>query len=177
MSLDYAPEVLRQHAAHKKIRARLYGVQPVKTVEKSTMSAESLWLDWLSQRRGVPPHKESSPKNAPELISNLPSISDICKEVRRQFGVEKMDFLSSRRCKEYVLARQVAMSLSKRLTLKSFPKIARFMGNRDHTTILHGCRRLQPVLDAVALRLPPDASISDWVAAMKDEVLVTPFGR
>ena len=182
MSLDYSPEVLRQHAAYKAVRARLnakpivraatlapiVSYQPEKTATVDKEAQEDRWRKWFEQC-----HQAS----ASDPIKAEPAISVICVEVRRQFGVEKMDFLSARRNQKFVVPRQVAMALCKRLTRKSLPEIGRRMGGRDHTTILHGCRRLQPVIDAVAARLEPNASISDWVAAMKDEVRVTPFGR
>ena len=182
MSLDYSPEVLRQHAAHKAVRARLnanpivrvatlapiVSYQPKNSAAVDNSTQEERWRRWFEQCHRAAPN---------EPISDEPLIGVICLEVRKQLGIEKMDFLSARRNKKFVVSRQVAMALCKRLTTKSLPEIGRRMGNRDHTTILHGCRRLQPVIDAVAARLEPNASISDWVAAMKDEVLVTPFAR
>lgn len=182
MRLDYSPETLRQHAAHKERRARLYAkpivkvasITPIVSYQPETIAAvdnatqEERWRKWF---------EDCHQASANDQIKGDPAISVICVEVRRQFGVEKMDFLSARRNQRFVVPRQVAMALCKRLTRKSLPEIGRRMGNRDHTTILHGCRRLQPVIDVVAARLEPNASISDWVAAMKDEVRVTPFAR
>ena len=183
MSLDYSPEVLRQHAHYKEVRARLNAkpiakvasISPIVSYQPETIAAvdnaitpEERWRKWFEQCHQA---------LASDRIKAEPAISVICVEVRRQFGVEKMDFLSARRNQKFVVPRQVAMALCKRLTLKSLPEIGRRIGGKDHTTILHGCRRLQPVIDAVAARLEPNASISDWVAAMKDEVRVTPFAR
>lgn len=174
MSLDYSPEVLRQNEHYKEVRSRLnQGPKPklptatVKIVDNPA-STEECWRDWF---------EKSHAALAGEPLRSDPAISVICAEVRKQFGVERMDFLSARRNQQFVVPRQVAMALCKRLTRKSLPEIGRRLGNRDHTTILHGCRRLQPVIDAVAARLDSEASISDWVAAMKDEVHVTPFAR
>lgn len=184
MSLDYTPELRRQHEAYKAIRARLNPAPvvvrpaPVAIVSKSPpvfvrpvekpVSCESMWRDWLSQQH-------LSEGFEPIVIE--PPIGRICQEVRIQFGVEKTDFLSPRRDQKNVLPRHVAMALCKHLTRKSLPEIGRRMGNRDHTTILHGCRKMQPITDAVAKRLPPDASVTDWVAAMKEQVKITPFAR
>lgn len=184
MSLDYAPELMRQHREHLARRARLNMVPPPKKAEpivvqrtypplkkwsvEKPVSCESLWLDWLAQRHLAAGY---------EPIDAEPAIGLICLEVRKQFGVGKMDFLSARRQREFVVPRQVAMALAKHLTRKSLPEIGSKLGGRDHTTILHGCRKMQPVTDAVASKLSADASVSEWVSAMKAEVLVTSCAR
>lgn len=183
MSLDYSPEVLRQHEAHKLVRNRLNRIFPItpkaapiyryppkntEPVDIDPVSAESLWRDWISQKHLVAVH---------EAIKSEPSINVICAEVMAQFGVRKMDFLSARRRQEFVVPRQIAMAICKHLTLKSLPEIGRRIGGRDHTTIMHGCRKMQPVTDAVAAKLAPDASVFEWVMAMKAEIEITPFAR
>lgn len=185
MSLDYSPEALRQHQRHKEVRARLNTIPVIKKltiapiekfppktvvgVEISNMSAESLWRDWLAQRHLAP---------VPSSIASWePYISIVCAEVRRQYGINKVDFESTRRTWKLVIPRQIAMALSKHLTRKSLPEIGRMMGGRDHTTVLHGIRRIQPVMDAVAAKLPPDASVCDWVKAMRDQANITPLAK
>ncbi len=53
------------------------------------------------------------------------------------------DILSSRRTATVVKPRQVAMYLSKALTLRSLPEIGRRFGGRDHTTVLHAVRKIE----------------------------------
>jgi hypothetical protein len=55
---------------------------------------------------------------------------------------------SDRRHREIILVRQLAMYLSKEFTLLSFPAIGRLFGDRDHTTILHGYRRMKAQIEA-----------------------------
>ncbi len=57
-------------------------------------------------------------------------------------GVSRPALLSPNRRKNLVRARQVAMWLAYRLTDKSYMMIGRALGGRDHTTILHGVRRV-----------------------------------
>lgn len=65
----------------------------------------------------------------------------IVKEVAREMEVSVMDIISTRRCRDYVMARQYIMWRLKRETTWSLPRIGQFLGNRDHTTILHGIRK------------------------------------
>jgi chromosomal replication initiation ATPase DnaA len=71
-----------------------------------------------------------------------PTVGRITREVCRYFNIPKTDLISSRRTKNLVIPRQVAMYLAKTLTLKSLPEIGRRMGDRDHTTVLHAVRKM-----------------------------------
>jgi len=70
-------------------------------------------------------------------------IEDIQRIVARQYNVSRADLLSSRRTANVVRPRQVAMYLSKVLTLRSLPEIGRRFGGRDHTTVLHAVRKIE----------------------------------
>ena len=70
-------------------------------------------------------------------------IDDIQKLVASHFNVSRADILSSRRTANVVRPRQIAMYLSKVLTLRSLPEIGRHFGGRDHTTVLHAVRKIE----------------------------------
>lgn len=69
-------------------------------------------------------------------------IEDIQRVVAKHYNVSRADILSSRRTQTVVRPRQVAMFLSKQLTLRSLPEIGRRFGGRDHTTVLHAVRKI-----------------------------------
>ena len=70
-------------------------------------------------------------------------IDDIQKLVASHFNVSRADILSSRRTFNVVRPRQIAMYLSKTLTLRALPEIGRRFGGRDHTTVLHAVRKIE----------------------------------
>lgn len=70
-------------------------------------------------------------------------IEDIQRVVCRYYNVTRGDLLSARRTKDVVRPRQIAMYLCRKLTLRSLPEIGRRFGNRDHTTGLHACRKME----------------------------------
>ena len=70
-------------------------------------------------------------------------IEEIQKLVATHYNVSRADILSSRRTAVVVLPRQIAMYLSKALTLRSLPEIGRRFGGRDHTTVLHAVRKIE----------------------------------
>ncbi|MGL4242068.1 MAG: chromosomal replication initiator protein DnaA [Beijerinckiaceae bacterium] len=70
-------------------------------------------------------------------------IEDIQRLVANHYNVSKADILSSRRTATVVKPRQIAMYLSKALTLRSLPEIGRRFGGRDHTTVLHAVRKIE----------------------------------
>lgn len=73
-------------------------------------------------------------------------IEDILKIVSRHFKVARTDLLSSRRSRDVVRPRQIAMYLAKSLTSRSLPEIGRRFGGRDHTTVLHSVRKVEQMM-------------------------------
>lgn len=73
-------------------------------------------------------------------------IDDIQRVVGKHYNVTRADLLSPRRARSIVRPRQVGMFLSKRLTARSLPEIGRRFGGRDHSTVLHGIRKIQELL-------------------------------
>ncbi|MGB0733650.1 MAG: chromosomal replication initiator protein DnaA, partial [Pontibacterium sp.] len=71
------------------------------------------------------------------------SIDNIQRVVADYYRIKVSDLLSKRRSRSVARPRQIAMSLSKELTNHSLPEIGNAFGNRDHTTVLHGCRKVK----------------------------------
>ena len=76
------------------------------------------------------------------LQERLVSIENIQKTVAEYFKIRVADLLSKRRSRSVARPRQLAMALAKELTNHSLPEIGDAFGGRDHTTVLHGCRRI-----------------------------------
>ena len=74
--------------------------------------------------------------------ARLVSIENIQKTVADYFKIRVADLLSKRRNRSIARPRQIAMTLAKELTNHSLPEIGDAFGGRDHTTVLHGCRRI-----------------------------------
>lgn len=73
----------------------------------------------------------------------LVTIENIQKTVAEYSKVRVSDLLSKRRNRSITRPRQIAMSLAKELTNHSLPEIGDQFGGRDHTTVLHACRRVK----------------------------------
>ena len=76
------------------------------------------------------------------LQERLVSIENIQKTVADYFKIRVGDLLSKKRTRSIARPRQFAMTLAKELTNHSLPEIGDAFGGRDHTTVLHGCRRI-----------------------------------
>lgn len=71
------------------------------------------------------------------------SIDNIQKTVAEYFKIKMGDILSKRRSRSVARPRQIAMALAKELTNHSLPEIGDAFGGRDHTTVLHACRKIK----------------------------------
>ncbi|GLK66410.1 chromosomal replication initiator protein DnaA [Hansschlegelia plantiphila] len=91
-------------------------------------------------------------------------IEEIQRIVARHYQVSRADILSSRRTQTVVRPRQVAMYLSKQLTLRSLPEIGRRFGGRDHTTVLHAVRKIDDLVKR-------DGALFDEVELLKRMLL------
>jgi len=77
------------------------------------------------------------------LQARLVTIENIQKTVADYFKLRMSELLSERRNRSLARPRQIAMALSKELTAHSLPEIGNAFGGRDHTTVLHACRRVK----------------------------------
>jgi chromosomal replication initiator protein len=71
------------------------------------------------------------------------SLSNIMKTVADYYQLLLKDLTSAKRTRSIARPRQMAMALAKELTEHSLPEIGAAFGDRDHTTVLHGCRKIQ----------------------------------
>jgi chromosomal replication initiator protein len=68
---------------------------------------------------------------------------NIQKTVMEYFKIRNVDLLGKSRSRSVARPRQIAMALTKELTNHSLPEIGDAFGGRDHTTVLHACRRIE----------------------------------
>lgn len=81
------------------------------------------------------------------MQARLITVENIQKMVAEYFKVRVADLLSERRSRSVARPRQIAMALAKELTSHSLPEIGDAFGGRDHTTVLHACRRIKKLRD------------------------------
>lgn len=77
-----------------------------------------------------------------------PALKAIAEQSARRYGLTVADLKSGSRRRTVVAARDAAIFLARRLTTKSLQEIGDFFGGRDHTTILHSCRKLEQTSEA-----------------------------
>jgi chromosomal replication initiator protein len=86
-------------------------------------------------------------KDLLSLQARLITVENIQKTVADYYKVRVADLLSKRRSRSVARPRQVAMALAKELTSHSLPEIGDAFGGRDHTTVMHACKRIKELRD------------------------------
>ena len=81
-----------------------------------------------------------------EADLSRPSVERIAQRVGRQFQIDLRLLRSERRGRGVVLPRQVGMYLARQLTGLSLGQIGAYFGGRDHSTVLHACRKVEKVI-------------------------------
>jgi chromosomal replication initiator protein len=82
------------------------------------------------------------------------TIEEIQRKVAEHYNIRLSDMIGPKRVRTIARPRQIAMYLSKQLTPRSLPEIGRRFGGRDHTTIMHGVRKIEELMSA-------DSQLSD----------------
>ena len=80
------------------------------------------------------------------LQARLVTIENIQKTVAEYYKIKVSDLLTKRRSRSIARPRQIAMALAKELTNHSLPEIGDAFGGRDHTTVLHACRKVKALI-------------------------------
>jgi chromosomal replication initiator protein len=93
--------------------------------------------------------------------TSIVKLSDIETAVALYFGLRPADLHTSKKSRTIALARGIAMYLARKHTDMSFPEIGRFMGNKNHSTVLLACRRIGKLV-------ADDASVR-WLTARGEQ--------
>jgi chromosomal replication initiator protein len=91
------------------------------------------------------------------------SVQDIQERICEAFGVSMEDLLSTSRAAPVTWPRQIAMYLARELTDQTLPAIGRAFGGRNHTTVMHACRR-------TAERITTDREAYDIVRRLTEDL-------
>lgn len=84
---------------------------------------------------------------SPRAINRRIQVSDIIDQVDFEMGVRRVDLLSADRSASLFRARAAVCWLARELTPASLPQIGAILGGRDHSSILHACRRAADMRD------------------------------
>jgi len=132
---------------------KVFEVQPTEQPEAAPSLSpapepEFSFTDWLKRQEELNPFPEDFREELTRLVHShigrdgCPRIDHVQRVVASHYFMQVRDLLSRRRTKEVVLPRQIAMYLTKMMTLHSLPEIGRRFGGKDHTTVLHAIRKL-----------------------------------
>ncbi|MEL6953108.1 MAG: chromosomal replication initiator protein DnaA [Pseudomonadota bacterium] len=86
------------------------------------------------------------------------TIDEIMRKTCEHYNIRQSDMVGPSRARNIARPRQMAMYLCKKLTQRSLPEIGRKFGKRDHTTILHGVRRIEELM-AIDSQIAEDAEL------------------
>jgi hypothetical protein len=168
---EYTPETAAQIIADAKARrAMFYAPPPPPTREQIVRKG-------IGIRRMAQPHDYPRPpmsiRNAIVIRDWLDTAEPAAVQpahwrkaldiVSRYTGVTVLDIKSERRQKKLVEARQIAFYVLRSVTTYSFPRIGEICGGRDHSTVLHGCAKVER-------RLANDPAYALFVGAIVNEL-------
>ena len=99
-----------------------------------------------------------------ERGARKPTLSQITKKVARHFNVRTSDLKSASRRQWVVRARGIAFYLARQLTEDSFQRLGQQLGGRDHSTVMHACRRIESLLES-------DPAIAATVVRLRRDIV------
>jgi chromosomal replication initiator protein len=133
-------EVLERIADHEEYSPRELIAVLTKLCTYADLTKKPVTLEMVDETTGM----RMSP-------SAKTSIEDIQRKTAEFYKLDVRDFHSPQRARRVARPRQVAMYLARKLTTRSLPEIGRRFGGRDHTTVLHACRRIEALCNEDAL--------------------------
>lgn len=74
------------------------------------------------------------------------TVEEIQRRVSEHYNIRLSDMIGPKRVRNYARPRQMAMYLAKKMTSRSLPEIGRRFGGRDHTTVMHGVRKIEELM-------------------------------
>jgi len=118
----------------------------------SAVELYSVLMNWLHQERverSITPeaiqHTLGQIIQAKRILAT-PTISEIAKRVAKECRLKLSDLRGATRRSQIVRARSLAMFLARKWTDHSYQQVGVYFGNRDHTTVLHACRKMETEL-------------------------------
>jgi len=132
MNTDLSPEVAFFVA--KRIRSNIRELEGAlrRVVANAKFTGQSITMDFAKEAL----------KDLLALQDKLVTVENIQKTVADYYKIRVADLLSERRSRSVARPRQLAMTLAKELTNHSLPEIGDAFGGRDHTTVMHACRKI-----------------------------------
>ena len=123
----------------KRIRSNVRELEGAlkRVIANAHFTGKSITLDFVKEAL----------KDLLSLQDKLVTIDNIQKTVSEYYKIKASDMLSKRRTRSVARPRQMAMAMAKELTNHSLPEIAEAFGGRDHTTVLHACRKIKELLE------------------------------
>jgi chromosomal replication initiator protein len=142
-------EILKQLASQLQIRLTADEIDQLSSqLPPGTIvpQLKGILLKWSHQQRVTPEQEREG--SLQQLIdhqvqSRIPAIADIAKAVSKQLGVRMSDLRGATRKAQIVRARSLAMHLARQMTPASLLQIGEYFGGRDHTTVMHACRKTE----------------------------------
>jgi chromosomal replication initiator protein len=132
MNTELSPEVAFFVA--KRIRSNIRELEGAlrRVAANAKFTGQSITMDFAKEAL----------KDLLALQDKLVTVENIQKTVADYYKIRVADLLSERRSRSVARPRQLAMTLAKELTNHSLPEIGDAFGGRDHTTVLHACRKI-----------------------------------
>jgi hypothetical protein len=129
-----------------------------------------MFYDFVSDK---PPIKEAPPVIELDeiaagslLVDRAPKLKEILDAVSAVLRIGRLDLMSLRRAPHITQGRQIFYWFARYYTARSYPEIGLFCGKRDHSTVIHGVRKidrefeaLRPRMEAIAARIGVDLSL------------------
>jgi len=130
-------DVIRYIATTISANIRVLEGALTKVLAISSLTGEKVTLALASEQL-----RDYSPAHGAKSLS----ISEIQQQVIHHFRISLLDLIGVRRTQDLVMPRQIAMYLCRKLMNSSFPDIARQFGNRDHSTVMYACSKLEQTI-------------------------------
>lgn len=116
--------------------------RPVPAVEYDNVEA------WVRRQKAIPlpAPKEPMLSLIDDFDQSCATVGKVIFAVAQHFNISTFDLKSKSRVASLVYARQVGFYLARELAKRSFPEIGKKFGDRDHTTVLHGYRKIERLI-------------------------------